>query len=88
MMFGLTLVQIRMICYKDKDGLGYLETFHFGQAPLKEMQPEPIFYVIAQVKELNGCWHDIIRQCRTFLSTLVSSILCSLKRVVVRFNAA
>lgn len=62
-----------MVCHHDAQGqLRRFEAFHFGQMPLQEMHSEPISYIIAQVKELNGSWQDTVEQCKNVLAALVN----------------
>lgn len=60
-----------MICYKDGQQLGRLETFHNGSKSLTAMHTEPIDYVISQLKELEVCWNDAIRKCKSVLADVV-----------------
>lgn len=69
--FGLRLAKFRMICYKDGQQLRRLETFHYGSRPLAVMHPEPIDHVISQLKELEVCWNDTIRKCKSVLADVV-----------------
>lgn len=35
------------------------------------MHPEPIDYVIAQIKELEVCWNETVRKCKSVLADVV-----------------
>lgn len=68
----MALINLRMVCYQDSQGVGRLETFRFGPAKQPEVHQTPMAYVMSEVKLLDTNWNEIIRKCRRILSGLVS----------------
>ncbi|KAL0631724.1 hypothetical protein Q9L58_009399, partial [Maublancomyces gigas] len=64
-----------MICYKDGQQSRRLETFHYGSRSLTATHPEPIDYLISQLKELEVCWNDAIRKCKSVLADVNRGVL-------------
>ncbi|KAH8149790.1 uncharacterized protein LAJ45_05942 [Morchella importuna] len=73
--FEMALINLRMVCYQDSQGVGRLETFRFGPAKQPEVHQTPMAYVMSEVKLLDTNWNEIIRKCRRILSGLNRGVL-------------